>query len=245
MYLETPCACLTTYKNKIIMKQKVSVPFMLMGIVFVVCLITANLLETKLIQLGPLNVTAGLLVFPISYVINDCIAEVWGYKKTRLVIWAGFAMNFFVVLMGLLAVHIPAPEYWEGAEHFNFVFNFVPRIAVASLLAFLAGSFTNAYIMSRMKLQHEGRYFALRAILSTVLGEGIDSLIFFPIAFGGILTTPQLLELMVLQVVLKTVYEIIILPLTSRLVKRIKELEGSDTYDHNISYNPLRVKDIE
>lgn len=218
---------------------------MLMGIIFVVCLITANLLETKLIQLGPLSVTAGLLVFPISYVINDCIAEVWGFKKTRLVIWCGFAMNFFVVLMGLLAVQIPSAPYWEGAEHFNFVFNFVPRIAFASLIAFLAGSFTNAFVMSKMKLRDGKRRFALRAILSTVAGEGIDSLIFFPIAFGGIIGVSELLQLMLVQVALKTLYEILILPLTTRVVKRVKALEGSDVYDRDISYNILNVKDIE
>lgn len=216
-----------------------------MGIIFVVCLITANLLETKLIQLGPLSVTAGLLVFPISYIINDCIAEVWGFKKTRLVIWCGFAMNFFVVLMGLLAVQIPAAPYWQGAEHFNFVFNFAPRIAFASLIAFLAGSFTNAFVMSKMKLRDGKRRFALRAILSTVAGEGIDSIIFFPIAFGGIIGVSELLNLMLVQVALKTLYEIIILPLTTRVVKRVKELEGSDVYDRDISYNILKVKDIE
>lgn len=102
------------------MKEKVSVPFMLLGILFNVCLIAANLLETKVIQVGSLTVTAGLLVFPISYIINDCIAEVWGFKKARLIIWSGFAMNFFVVALGLIAVAIPAAPFWEGEEHFNF-----------------------------------------------------------------------------------------------------------------------------
>ena len=98
------------------MKEKVSVPFMLLGILFNVCLIAANLLETKVIQVGSLTVTAGLLVFPISYIINDCIAEVWGFKKARLIIWSGFAMNFFVVGLGLIAVAIPAAPFWEGEE---------------------------------------------------------------------------------------------------------------------------------
>ncbi|MDN4754510.1 queuosine precursor transporter [Porphyromonadaceae bacterium W3.11] len=226
------------------MKQKVSVPFMILGIIFVVCLITANLLETKLIKLGPIDVTAGLLVFPISYIINDCIAEVWGFKKTRLVIWCGFAMNFFVVLMGFIAVQIPAASFWDGAEHFNFVFNFAPRITLASLLAFLAGSFLNAYVMSKMKLMHGEKHFSLRAILSTIVGESADSLVFFPIAFWGIISNAELLKLMLVQVCLKTVYEIIILPVTKRLVKRLKSIEGS-TYDENISYDFWNVTDIE
>lgn len=101
------------------MKQKVSVPFMLLGILFNVCLIAANLLETKVIQVYGITVTAGLLVFPISYIINDCIAEVWGFRKARLIIWSGFAMNFFVVMLGLIAVALPAAPFWEGAPPFQ------------------------------------------------------------------------------------------------------------------------------
>ena len=226
------------------MKQKVSVYFMLLGILFNVCLITSNLLGTKVINLFGYGVTGGLLVFPISYIINDCVSEVWGYKKARLIIWTGFLSNFFVVLLGLIAVVIPPAPYWEGAEHFNFVFGFAPRIAIASLLAFVVGSFLNAYVMSRMKLRHKEKRFSLRAIVSTLVGETSDSIIFFPIAFGGVLTGSQLLQMMLLQIVLKTAYEIIILPVTIRVVKKIKSLEGTDVYDENISYNIWKVKEL-
>ena len=226
------------------MKEKVSVPFMLLGILFNVCLIAANLLETKVIQVGSLTVTAGLLVFPISYIINDCIAEVWGFKKARLIIWSGFAMNFFVVALGLIAVAIPAAPFWEGEEHFNFVFGMAPRIVAASLMAFLVGSFLNAYVMSRMKIASQGRNFSARAIWSTVVGETADSLIFFPVAFGGVIAWKELLIMMGIQIVLKSMYEVIILPVTIRVVKAIKKIDGSDVYDTNISYNVLKVKDI-
>ena len=226
------------------MKEKVSVPFMLLGILFNVCLIAANLLETKVIQVGSLTVTAGLLVFPISYIINDCIAEVWGFKKARLIIWSGFAMNFFVVGLGLIAVAIPAAPFWEGEEHFDFVFGMAPRIVAASLMAFLVGSFLNAYVMSKMKIASQGRNFSARAILSTIVGETADSLIFFPIAFGGIIAWKELLIMMGLQNVLKFIYEVIILPVTIRVVKVIKKIDGSDVYDTNISYNVLKIKDI-
>ena len=196
------------------MKEKVSVPFMLLGILFNVCLIAANLLETKVIQVGSITVTAGLLVFPISYIINDCIAEVWGFKKARLIIWSGFAMNFFVVALGLIAVALPAAPFWEGEQHFDFVFGMAPRIVVASLLAFLVGSFLNAYV------------------------------IFFPIAFGGLIAWPELLVMMGTQIVLKSLYEVIILPITIRVVKAVKRIDGSDVYDTDISYNVLKVKDI-
>ncbi|WP_444103935.1 queuosine precursor transporter [Bacteroides sp.] len=226
------------------MKEKVSVPFMLLGILFNVCLIAANLLETKVIQVGSLTVTAGLLVFPISYIINDCIAEVWGFKKARLIIWSGFAMNFFVVALGLIAVAIPAAPFWEGEEHFNFVFGMAPRIVAASLMAFLVGSFLNAYVMSKMKVASQGRNFSARAIWSTVVGETADSLIFFPVAFGGVIAWKELLIMMGIQIVLKSMYEVIILPVTIRVVKAIKKIDGSDVYDTDISYNILKVKDI-
>lgn len=226
------------------MKEKVSVPFMLLGILFNVCLIAANLLETKVIQIGSLTVTAGLLVFPISYIINDCIAEVWGFKKARLIIWSGFAMNFFVVALGLIAVAIPAAPFWEGEEHFNFVFGMAPRIVAASLMAFLVGSFLNAYVMSKMKVASRGRHFSARAILSTLVGETADSLIFFPVAFGGIIAWRELLIMMCIQIILKSMYEVIILPVTIRVVKAIKKIDGSDVYDTDISYNVLKVKDI-
>ena len=226
------------------MKEKVSVPFMLLGILFNVCLIAANLLETKVIQIGSLTVTAGLLVFPISYIINVCIAEVWGFKKARLIIWSGFAMNFFVVALGLIAVAIPAAPFWEGEEHFDFVFGMAPRIVAASLMAFLVGSFLNAYVMSKMKVASRGRHFSARAILSTLAGETADSLIFFPVAFGGIIAWRELLIMMCIQIILKSMYEVIILPVTIRVVKAIKKIDGSDVYDTDISYNVLKVKDI-
>ena len=226
------------------MKEKVSGPFMLLGILFNVCLIAANLLETKVIQIGSLTVTAGLLVFPISYIINDCIAEVWGFKKARLIIWSGFAMNFFVVALGLIAVAIPAAPFWEGEEHFDFVFGMAPRIVAASLMAFLVGSFLNAYVMSKMKVASRGRHFSARAILSTLAGETADSLIFFPVAFGGIIAWRELLIMMCIQIILKSMYEVIILPVTIRVVKAIKKIDGSDVYDTDISYNVLKVRDI-
>lgn len=223
------------------MKQKVSVTFMLFGILFNVCLITANLLETKVLSFLGITLTAGLLVFPVSYIINDCMVEVWGFRKARLVIWSGFAMNFFVVLMGQLAVALPGAPFWDGAEAFNFVFGMAPRIVVASLLAFLVGSFLNAYVMSRMKLRDGSRRFSWRAIVSTVAGETADSVIFFPIAFGGLVPPAELLQMMAVQILLKTLYEIVALPLTNVVVRRVKRFEGCDVYDNGISYNIFKM----
>ena len=226
------------------MKQQVSVPFMLLGILFNVCLIAANLLETKVIQVAGITVTAGLLVFPISYIINDCIAEVWGFRKARLIIWSGFLMNFFVVSLGLIAVALPAAPFWEGEAHFNFVFGMAPRIVAASLIAFLVGSFLNAYVMSKMKLASGGKHFSSRAIWSTVAGETADSLIFFPIAFGGIIAWQELLGMMCIQILLKSMYEVLVLPVTIRVVNAVKRMDGSDVYDDGISYKVWKINEL-
>ena len=221
--------------------KKVSVLFMLFSILFCVCLITANVLETKQIAIGPVNLTGGLLVFPVSYIINDCVCEVWGYRKTRLLIWMGFAMNAFFVVMGALCDAIPGAPYWHNEEGFHAVFGLAPRIACASFVAFLCGSFVNAYVMSRMKIADGGRHFSLRAIWSTVLGESADSVIFFPLALGGVVPITELPKLMLWQVVLKTLYEVVALPVTIRVVKALKRQEGEDVYDEGISYNVLKI----
>ena len=214
-------------------------------VLFVTCLITSNLLETKLFQIGRLTLTAGFIIFPVSYIVNDCMAEVWGFKITRLVIWLGFILNFLVVVAGKLAVLLPPADCWlDNEPHFNYVFGLAPRITGASFVAFLIGSFLNAYVMSRMKVLSSGRHFSLRAIVSTIVGEGADSLVFFPLAFYGSVPHSILIQMMVIQVIAKTLYEIIALPLTIRIVKWIKKQEHIDVYDQGISYNILKVTDI-
>ena len=217
---------------------------MLLGMLFCVCLICSNLLETKIIQVGTVTITAGFLVFPVSYIINDCIAEVWGFRKARLIIWLGFLLNFMALAIFQIALVLPAAPFWQGADAFQFVFGLAPRITVASLLAFLVGSFLNAYVMSRMTVASQGRHFSVRAVLSTLAGETADSLVFFPIAFWGLIPAGELLKLIVIQAVAKTAYEIVVLPLTIRIVAMLKRVEQTDVYDEHISYNILRVGEI-
>lgn len=217
-------------------QNTVSVLFMIFSILFCVCLITANILETKQIQVLSVSLTGGLIVFPVSYIINDCVCEVWGYSKARMLIWLGFAMNFFFVMVGALCDAIPGAPYWDNEEGFHAIFGLAPRIAAASFIAFICGSFINAYVMSKMKIASNGKNFSLRAILSTVAGESIDSLIFFPLALSSVVPAKELILLMVWQVILKTVYEIIALPITIRVAKALKKYEGEDVYDEGISY---------
>ena len=222
-------------------KQQVSVLFMLFSILFCVCLIAANILETKQISVFGISLTGGLIVFPISYIINDCVCEVWGFQKARLLIWTGFAMNFFFVAMGALCDWIPGAPYWTNEAGFHAICGLATRVAAASFVAFIVGSFANAYVMSKMKLRDGGRHFSWRAILSTIAGESLDSLIFFPLALGGVVPTPELPKLMLWQVVLKTLYEVIALPITIRVVKTLKAHEGEDVYDEGVNYSIWKV----
>ena len=228
------------------MKKQVSVAFMVCGLLFTVCLIVSNIVEQKLIQIGPIEATAGLLIFPISYIINDLIAEVWGYRKVRLIIWNGFLMNFLAVVVFRLSIWAPGSANFT-AEHqsaFNMVLGNTERIVAASFTAFLFGAFLNAFVMSKMKIMQRGRGFSIRAVVSTIVGEGADSVVFFTLAFSGIIPTPALIMLILTQTAMKTGYEIIALPLTNVLVKWVKKHEETDVYDTGISYNPLKIKDL-
>ena len=225
-------------------KDHVSVLFMLFSMLFCVCLITANVLETKQMSFGPISITGGIIVFPISYIINDCVCEVWGYRKTRMLIWLGFFMNFLFVVFAAVCDAIPGAPYWDNDAGFHAIFGLAPRITAASFLAFVVGSFANAYVMSRMKVSSQGRNFSLRAILSTLLGETADSLIFFPLALGGVVPNSELPVLILSQIVLKTLYEILILPVTIQVVRFTKRHEGIDEYDKNINYNIFSINNI-
>ncbi len=199
--------------------------FVVLSTLFCVCIIASNLFETKIFEAGKLTLTGGFLIFPISYIINDCITEVYGLKPARFVIWTAFTMNAFFVFFAQLVRVLPGASFWDGQEHFNYIFSADLRITLASMLAFLAGSMLNARVMDLMRDRDGDRHFGWRAILSSLAGESVDSLIFFPIAFFGI-GAKNILLLMITQIILKTLYEVIILPLTSLFVKKLKQLES-------------------
>jgi len=196
--------------------------FVFLAVLFSVSLISANIFETKVFVICGVTLTGGFLIFPISYIVNDCLSEVYGLKNTRFVIWLAFLMNIFFLAAARVVMVLPSPDYWVGAEHFSFVFNMNLRVTAASMAAFPAGSLVNATVMSGLRRRDGERLFARRAILSTLAGESLDSLIFFPIAFRG-MEWRHLITIMLTQVVLKTVYEIVILPLTSKVVSNLRE----------------------
>ncbi|MGV8136144.1 MAG: queuosine precursor transporter [Mangrovibacterium sp.] len=226
------------------MKNKVSVLFFITGIIFAACMLIANILAAKILKIGPWSAPAGVLIFPLAYIINDVIVEVWGYARARLIIWAGFGVNLMAAFFYMLAIALPSAPFFEGQEAFRMILGSSIRIVFASLLAYLAGSFVNAFIMSRFKLMTKGRVFSLRAVVSTFAGEGADSVLFISIAFAGLFPFNVILTMIATQVFLKVAYEIIVLPLTIFVCKKVKVIEGEDAFDRAISYNPFRIKQV-
>lgn len=214
-----------------------------MCVLMTVCLIASNIFTTKVFTLWGLVLTGDLLIFPVSYIINDCIAEVYGYRRARLSIWAAFLMNFFFVAVAQVVVAIPGADFWDGGVHFNYIFKMEIKVALASLAAFFVGSTINAAVMSLMKRASDGRHFWLRAIVSSIVGDLADSLIFVPIVFWSV-GFEKLCLMIACQVLAKVLYEAILLPVTQHVVKTLKKKEATDVIDDGISYNPFRILDI-
>ncbi len=228
-------------------QQGLSLVYVWLAVTFCVCLITSNLFVPRLWQVGklPLQLSGAVIIFPISYIINDLLTEVYGYRKAMLVIWMGFMLSAFVAVAAQLVAWLPAPIYPENQEvaaSFNRLFGLVPRTTAASLFSFVLGSQVNARVMSRMKVLQGGRGFGWRAIVSTLFGELCDSLVFYPLAFLGVMPLGAIFSIILTQVTVKTLYEVVMLPVTTRIARRLKKSEGIDTYDYNISYNPFFSK---
>ena len=214
---------------------------MCIGIVFVTCLLLSNLIAGKMWSVTE-NITlpAAVILFPLTYIIGDVFTEVYGFKKARMVIWLGFACSFFVVLIYVVTIALPHPGYWEGQEAYATVMGTTPRVALASFAGYLFGEFSNSIILSRLKVVTKGKNLWLRTILSTVVGEGLDSVIFIMISFWGTMENSVILKMILFQYLFKVAYEVVFTPLTYVVVKAVKKAEGVDTYDEGISYNPIR-----
>ena len=229
-------------------RQGLSKTFVWLAAAFCVCLVTSNLFVPRLWQVGRLSLqlSGAVVIFPISYIINDLLTEVYGYRKAMLVIWMGFVLSAFVALAAQLVCWLPAPIYPESQEvagSFNSLFGLVPRTTAASLLAFIVGSHMNAWVMSRMKVAQKGRGFGWRAIASSVVGELCDSVVFYPLAFLGVMPLEAILSIILTQVLVKSLYEVVVLPFTTLLSRRLKKSEGLDTFDYDISYNPFKINE--
>ncbi|MFP4036270.1 MAG: queuosine precursor transporter [Desulfobacteraceae bacterium] len=215
--------------------------FVVLAAVFVTCLITANIIAVKLVSIGGLVLPAAVVVFPVSYIVGDVLTEVYGYSRARRVIWLGFLCNLAAVAAISLGRVLPAAGYWDGQEAYARILGYTPRLLAASFLAYLAGEFANAYVLAKLKILTGGRWLWTRTIGSTLVGQGLDSLVFITAAFAGTIPGNALAAAVVVQWLAKSVYEAAATPITYWVVGALKKREGLDFYDHGTRFNPLVV----
>jgi uncharacterized integral membrane protein (TIGR00697 family) len=208
---------------------------------FVTCLLTANTIAGKLVTLGGLTLTAGIVIFPISYVLGDVLTEVWGYAAARKVIWLGFACNALMVAAVWLGGELPSAPFWKGQASYQEILGQTPRILLASFAAYLGGEFVNAFVLARLKIATAGRWLWMRTIGSTVVGQALDSVVFVTLAFAGAVPAGLLAGIVAAQWAVKVAYEAAATPLTYAAVAWLKSREAIDTFDYDTDFNPLRL----
>ena len=210
---------------------------------FVTILLLSNLIgAAKLSTVGVFTFGAGILFFPLGYVIGDVLTEVYGYARARRCVWAGFGAMLFMALMSWVVVALPPAAGWPGQASYEAVFGSTWRIVFASLLAFWAGEFANSFVLARLKLLTQGRHLWMRTIGSTVVGQGVDSLIFYPLAFYGQWTNAQVLTVMVTNWAMKVGWEAVLTPVTYMVVNGLKRAEGLDVFDAGTDFTPFRAR---
>jgi uncharacterized integral membrane protein (TIGR00697 family) len=210
--------------------------------VFVVILLISNLVGQKITAIGPFRLSGAQMFFPITYIFGDVFTEVYGYGASRRAIWIGFGASAFLAMVGLLTVWLPPAPGWNNQEAFAKVFGFVPRMIVASLIAFWCGEFANSFVLSKMKILTRGRYLWTRTIGSTVVGQGVDTLVVMVLAFGGTLTPGLIGNLIVSGYLGKVLYETAATPLTYAVVNFLKRKEGVDPFDRAVSFSPFKLE---
>lgn len=208
---------------------------------FVTCLLTANTMVTKLIMIGGVVLTAGIVIFPISYVVGDVLTEVWGYGAARRVIWLGFACNAVMVIALWLGGELPPAPFWKGQDAYETIFGQTPRVLLASFVAYLVGEFANAFVLAKLKIATQGRWLWMRTIGSTVIGQALDSVVFVTLAFAGVVPPGALVHIVTAQWIVKVLYEAAATPLTYAAVAWLKSREGVDAYDRHTDFNPVHL----
>jgi hypothetical protein len=229
----------------------VSQRFLVIAALFITCLITANIIAVKLITLGvepirhggfqfPGPLPAAIVIFPLSYIFGDILTEVYGYRQARKIIWLGFFCNLIAVLAFWVAGQIPALDS-DVQNAYERILGYTPRILAASFLAYLVGEFANSFVLAKMKIKTKGRFLWTRTIGSTIVGEGLDALVFITIAFGGSMSWALIGGIILTHWLVKTGYEVVATPFTYLVVNSLKKKEGIDTYDHDTDFNPFLV----
>ena len=220
--------------------MKLSQYFVVITAIFITSLITANIIAVKIISLGFVILPAAIFVFPLSYIFGDVLTEVYGYRQARRVIWLGFMCNLIFVFFVWVGKILPPAPFWEAQAAYQRILGYAPRLLLASFAGYLAGEFANSFILARMKVLTGGRWLWSRTISSTVVGQGLDTVLFITVAFIG---TPAFLPVIILYHWLaKTAIEAAATPLTYLVVNYLKEKEGIDTYDRKTSFNPFSLR---
>jgi len=219
----------------------VSHRFVVVVALFVTCLITANFIIVKQISIGNLVLPAAIIIFPLSYIIGDILTEVYGYQQARRVIWLGFVCNLIAVVAIWVGKILPSAPVFEAQSAYERILGSTPRFLLASFVAYLAGEFANSFVLAKMKIRTRGRWLWMRTIGSTLVGQGIDTLIVLTIAFAGVLPFSELGRMILGHWLVKTAYEAVATPLTYGVVGYLKRKEGIDVYDYGTDFNPLRV----
>jgi len=219
--------------------MRISSWFLLISVLFVTCLITANIIAVKLIDLFGLVLPAAVIIFPLSYIIGDVLTEVYGYAAARRVIWLGFLCNLVVVIVIWIVGLLFSVFFWQGQNAYAAILGYTPRLLGASFIAYLIGEFANSFVLAKMKVATNGRWLWTRTIGSTIVGEGLDSLVFISIAFAGVIPLEGLANAIVAQWGVKVAYEILATPLTYWVVVRLKRAERIDVYDRDTNFNPI------
>jgi uncharacterized integral membrane protein (TIGR00697 family) len=229
--------------------QKTSVPsryslwFLLVASIFITSLITSNIIAVKLIDILGLILPAGVIIFPISYIFGDVLTEVYGYRQARQVIWLGFFCNLVAVIAIRLGQILPAASFWDGQAAYERILGYTPRLLLASFLAYMVGEFTNSFVLAKMKIATKGRWLWVRTIGSTLVGQGLDSLVFMTLAFVGTIPLTVLAGAIVVQWLSKSAYEAVVTPLTYKVVNFLKKKEELDVFDDATRFNPFLFRE--
>jgi uncharacterized integral membrane protein (TIGR00697 family) len=216
--------------------------FIIVVALFVTCLITANIIAVKLISVFGLVLPAAIIIFPISYILGDVLTEVYGYRQARRVIWLGFSCNLILVVAVWLGQLLPGASFWDGQAAYERILGYTPRILGASFVAYLVGEFSNSFVLAKMKIATNGRWLWTRTIGSTLVGQGLDSLVFITLAFGGTIPLSALASAISTQWLAKSIYEAAVTPVTYKVVNFLKRQEGVDVYDYDTQFSPFALE---
>ena len=212
--------------------------FMIIAVIYVTCLLLSNLIAGKMWAVTEsITLPAAVILFPITYIFGDIFTEVYGFKKARTIIWLGFGCSFFAVAVYLITIALPHPGFWDGQEAYATVLGTTPRVAIASFIGYLFGEFSNSVVLSRLKVATGGKKLWIRTILSTLVGEGLDSIIFVTISFYGTMDNATLARMILFQYLFKVCYEAIFTPVTYAIVNWLKKKEETDVFDYDVKYN--------